>query len=143
MGNQITNLTQAVAAAEIEVSDLRGEESKLHCLISERSNDIRQADEILAGPYRYPSHREAQSARYAALRGRSEASNALISLQVDSNRASIRLVELRRDLARAQYEAVSDADLKRKAFRQSVHLTHSLPTCNAIGLRSPRNAIQP
>lgn len=113
MGNQITALAQAVAAAEIEVNELRGEESKLHRVVSERSGDIRRADETLAGPYSYPAHMEAQSVRAAALRGRSEASTALNAIQVDIGRASTRLAELRRKLARAQYEAVTEADLKR------------------------------
>lgn len=113
MGNQITALTQAVAAAEIKVNELRDKEASLRRVISKWSDDIRQAGEILAGPYRYPAHGEAKSAHAAAFRGRSEASTALNGVQLDIGRVSTRLAELRRDLSRAQYDAVTDADLMR------------------------------
>lgn len=109
--NTPARLREQIADLVDEINTTEAQAAPNEQRISALTEIIADADKVLRGPYRFPDHKEAQAAKSAAYSQR-----AAIAQKVQTDRRQIselntRLSDVRRELRRCEYEAVTPAEL--------------------------------
>lgn len=112
--NQPDQLRQRIAELVSEISTTEAEGTPLNNRLHAVNTVIDNADAVLRKPYSYSTHRDSQEAKSAAYSQRGALAEQIQENKQRVNTLKGRLAELRQVLVRAEYEAVSTAELRGK-----------------------------